>query len=485
MKKVLLQLFILTGFSVSYAQSYQIINNAVGKLDNFEAILEKDELFGYVEVLNLDLDEKKVQRFKYNVLDKNMNSICTGEFTEDLEKKKSRKSNYQVEYNNGFIMFGLSEAIKRSNYYEYLGGNYKILDIKKNKIVASGDFKGKTLSESNFMNAMIGEGVFTFLPLSDVGFLMQQSVAGLFNFYSATGFDGETIWNLEPRTDSDKMSSYLYSYLRRDENHVVFSVELQKRGKKISESLAVHDAKTGAEVSFTDLSNKDYTLRFSNVFIEGEKTTIVGRYFEKDKRDIVKNEESLGLYRRVVDMKSGKIIEDKFLPYSAFGGVEINDNGRVKKEGYLSFQRIDKMPDQSYFILAETYNKKKQGAIYSEVFSFFLDKDFNFTKAESFDAKRTRGSKFSFVQNLANNAGKAYMFYDKNDDKDLELNVLNITYENMKTSKYKLPIVNDKSTILVIPAKTGYVAIKEYFKNPKKGEKLMEVRLEKLNYELD
>lgn len=45
-----------------------------------------------------------------------------------------------------------------------------------------------------------------------------------------------------------------------------------------------------------------------------------------------------------------------------------------------------------------------------------------------------------------------------------------------------MPISNENSTISVFPAKTGYVAIAEYFKNPKKDGKYMEIRLEKLNY---
>ncbi|WP_394798373.1 DUF6770 family protein [Tenacibaculum finnmarkense] len=46
----------------------------------------------------------------------------------------------------------------------------------------------------------------------------------------------------------------------------------------------------------------------------------------------------------------------------------------------------------------------------------------------------------------------------------------------------KIKITNKDSEIKIIPAKPGYVGIVEIFKDPKEGEKALELRLEKLNY---
>jgi hypothetical protein len=112
-----------------------------------------------------------------------------------------------------------------------------------------------------------------------------------------------------------------------------------------------------------------------------------------------------------------------------------------------------------------------------------MDKDFNPIQTVEYDVKRTKGYKYDFSQRLANQTGRAYFFFDKNDDKDLELNILNYYFKSKKQVIQKMPINNDESAIAVFPAKTGYVGIAEYFKNPKKDGKYMEIRLEKLNYE--
>ena len=46
-----------------------------------------------------------------------------------------------------------------------------------------------------------------------------------------------------------------------------------------------------------------------------------------------------------------------------------------------------------------------------------------------------------------------------------------------------MPLTNKESSIDIFPAKEGYIGIAEYFKNPEKSGKQLEIRLEKLNYE--
>ena len=171
------------------------------------------------------------------------------------------------------------------------------------------------------------------------------------------------------------------------------------------------------------------------------------------------------------------------MPYAKFNNLNINENGRIKKEGYLSFQRININPDGSYFIIAEPYIRKSSGNIFTELYVFLLDKDFNVSKVTAYDTNRTRGSKYDFSQDLPNKIGKAYFFYDKTDNKEFELNILNYTYSSSAFSVSKMKLSNDLSNISIVPAKTGFVGIREVFKNPKKGEKSLEIRLEKLNYE--
>ena len=485
MKKILLLLLICVCHQNAFSQSYQILNTAGGSFENFQPLLDVDDLYGYVELRKLDLDDKLTVRYKYIVLDKNFNSICTGEFVENLIKKKCEKDNYDIVYNNGNIIFNFRERFNDSGNYMPVRTTYQVLDIANNKIIASGNYDQSIKGDESIPKLNKNFKMFYTYPNADNGFLIESRKEiddELKVFYYAIDFKGNKIWEQDYKKAEEK-HEFEYALIKKEFNTTVLLATKTRHGKKVSDHLLILDSKTGKEISFTDLFNEKYTLRFSSVTIRDEKIYIIGRFFEKQRRDDVDSEESLGLYRRIVDIKTGKITSDTFLPYAKFNNLNINENGRIKKEGYLSFQRININPDGSYFIIAEPYIRKSSGNIFTELYVFLLDKDFNVSKVTAYDTNRTRGSKYDFSQDLPNKIGKAYFFYDKTDNKEFELNILNYTYSSSAFSVSKMKLSNDLSNISIVPAKTGFVGIREVFKNPKKGEKSLEIRLEKLNYE--
>jgi hypothetical protein len=478
MKKILLfsALFLC---QITFSQSYKISNSASGSLEIFEALTVNKELFGYVELRKMDLEDKLTETYKYIILDKNMNTISSGDFKEDLIKKKCYKKIYDLTYNNGFIIFCFQEIIATSQISMPLRCTYEILDVEKNKIVANGNFdKDIDITENPPKLYKNFKSYFT-NSISDVGFMVRE---GQFNeepIFYAIDFKAEKLWDQYNEPVEEKHKMY-YQLVEKDKDYLILMATDKRNDKKISDNILVLEAKTGEKISFTGLSNEDYTLKYLDISIKDEKINIVGRYFDKQKRDKVDSDESLGIYRRIVDLKSGKILSDIYLPYSKFNSLDIDENGKVKREGYLYFQTVDLNPDGSYFLLAETLKNNK---FYNELYTFLLDKDFNPIKVTPFDTKKTRGSKYSFSQDLPNKVGKAYFFYDKNDDKELELNILNFMYANKSFTTTKKDLNSDKSRINITPAKAGYIGVIEYFKDPKKEGKAMEIRLEKLNYE--
>jgi hypothetical protein len=485
MKKTLLTLFFVLTTQIIFSQSYKILNSANGKLSNFESLIDGDDLFGYVELRKLDLEDKLTEKYKYIVLDKNMNTICSGEFIQKLVKRKCTNSNYQIVYNNGHIIFLFEEFFEDRGFMP-IRGSYQILNIESNKIVSADLFDKKQTIDVSIPKLNANNYKSYCSSLSDNGFLIQSSKIfekkGLKEYYYAIDFSGKKLWEQVFKTAEAK-HEYEYSFFDKDKNNLILLLTKSRNDKKVSDHLLILDTKTGKEVSFTDLSNEKYTMRFSSVDVKEDKIYVLGRFFEKEKRDRVDADESLGLYRRIIDIKSGKILNEDFLQYDKFKNPNINENGRIKKEGYLSFKKININPDGSYFIIAETYVDKSRGAMYNELYAFTLDKDFKPTEMKGFDVNRTRGSKYSFSQELPNKVGKAYFFYDKNEDKDLELNILKYMYATKTMSIDKMKLDNEKSNINVVRAKTGFIGILEYFKNPKKDEKTLEIRLEKLNYE--
>jgi hypothetical protein len=483
MKKTLLLLTILILSQRAVAQSYQIMNSASGTMETFTALVQDKEIYGYIEVRKMDLEDKLTETHKYIVLDKNMNKVCSGDFKNDLIKKRCYTDLYDITYCNGKIIFCYTQYIFNGSGNLPLVCSYKILDIVSNKIVAENNFeKDIDLTQNPPKLYKQFKRFYTYPLLANSGFLIKRSEfdSGEWNsdFYAITA-KGDEDWQQETE-DVEKKEKMQYQLIESDKDYIIFMATISKHDKKISDNLLILDAKTGKKVAFTELFNDDYTLKYLDISIKNGKLNMVGRYFEKDKRDNVDFDESLGLYRRIVDLKSGKIDSDVFLPFGKFNSLDIDENGRVRKEGYLYFQTVDLNPDGTYFALAET---SKKGKYFNELYVFLMDKDFKPMKVEKFDVKKTRGDKYSFSQDLPNKVGKAYFFYDKTEEKDYELNVLNFIYGSNSFTTTKMDLKNEKSSIRVMPAKTGFVSIVEYFKDPKKEGKSMEIRLEKLNYE--
>lgn len=480
MKKILFLFLGLLATISTKAQSYSVLSSASGSLVSFESIYDEDsELFGYAEVRKLDLIDKLTESYKYVILDKNMNTICSGEFNETLVKKQCYKRLSQIVYCDDKLLFNLRE------YFDLgpVNNSYQILDIKENKIISKGIFDAKSEDSENLKklhNSYIAKYFSDIPKLGYVTMDFDSKEEGM--LISAMGFDGKTIWN-QPTKVAEEKHKYKYSLLNANADYTIINATKYKSSRKISDYVLILDSKTGKEVAFLQISNDDYTTLSYNLKIIKDQVITVGKYYEKDKRDEVEYDESLGLYRQVIDIKSGKLIKKDFLPYEKFGNLDINENGKIKKEGYLSFQRVEINPDGSYFVLAETFIPKSRGAIYSALYTFQLNKDFVPTKVTAFDTERTRGSKYSFSQKLTASKGKAYFFYDKNEDRKTELNVLTLNYASGDILQTKMPINNSNSSISVVPAKLGYVGLMEYFKNPKKEGKSMEIRLEKINYE--
>jgi hypothetical protein len=486
MKKLILILFVFLCFQNTFAQSYETIRAAAGRFVKFTSLIdENDELFGYVELRELDNISKTEVKFGYSILDKNMNVMVSGDFTCSKIEGYNFINNYQIKYNNGHVIFG---------FYEKFGSTplkcfYKIINIESNKIIAKGVYDSdianlkrlKTMRSMRYYNA---------IPLTNIGFFIQGNPTlltqpfGLKSDSYAIDFKGKKIWDLKIKKAEEK-HEYEYNFLDIDESIISLIATKTRNTKKVSDHLLILDVKTGKEVSFTDLFSEDYTMRFSYSKLDENKLTIIGNYFEKDRRDYVNDKESLGLYKREIDIKSGKILKDIFMPFSKFKLSNISENGKIKGDGYLEFQKIDLNPDGSYFVVAETFKKEFVNfKTYSELYVFLLDKDLNPITVKFYDTKISADRKFSFSQKLLNDAGKVYFFYDKDENKKLEINLINFNYASKEISLSKMNVNNEESEIAVFPAKTGYITIKEFFPGAsKKDIGKVDIRLEKLNYE--
>lgn len=506
MKKIISLLFLLSTL-FSFAQSYTVLNETAGEIMAFSPIYEDANLYGYVEVRKMNVDEKANVTFKYIVLDKNFNKICTGDMLEKQSPVRAKRNLYDITFSNGYLKFDFSERIWAFGEYVPSRGwgamdsffeTYQVLDIKNNKIIANGIYNSKieVFDKKHFSK---DDFFYTNYPLEGTGFLVKVdgyhggNSGNERNTFYATNFKNEKIWEYKSNEILKKNVSLIINVLDYDNQNILLEEFNGYGDKKDIRNFVLLDTKTGKELFKLPIKGT-YLLERENVYLKDGKIYEWGRFFEEEKKLLYHQKylyatyeeyekKSLGVFQRIIDIKSAQLTKDKYVKYSEFPTLEINENGKVKNDGFLSFQKCTSNPDGTFMILAESYWQKHQYRAYNKLFTFLLDKDFNPIKTTEYEVKRTKGYKYDFSQRLPNKTGRAYFFFDKTDDKDLELNILNYYYKSQKETVQKMPLTNDESSIAIFPAKEGYIGIAEYFKNPEKKGKYMEIRLEKLNYE--
>lgn len=485
MKKIYL-LFLLLLSTISFGQSYTVLNATAGEFMAFQPIFEDSELFGYVELRNMNIDENNTVTIKYIALDKNFNIMCSGTLKEKTSNARRKKKFNDITYSDGFIridFFEYSQAFGEDAFPYFK--TYQVIDLKKNTVISNGIYNPEIKEIDKKYDKIDRKGYLCY-SLNSSGFLIMETnpeteIGNEACIFYALNSKNEKIWEYKTNRELKK---YFMDYLplNYDEKYVVLEGFFYKKAKREQRHILVLDAKTGKEILYFPLSS-EYTLTREYTYLIDDKIYTGGRFFEKNSKEEYVTDESLGIYQTIIDIKTNKVIRDKYLKYDQFPDLKINKHGKVRGEGYLSFKKSSINPDGTTFILGEAYWQKQQYRAYTQLYTFLMDKDFNPVKTVEYDVKRTRGAKYDFSQRLANKSGRAYFFFDKNDDKDLELNILNYYFKSQKQVIQKLPITNDDSVISVFPAKSGYVGIAEYFKKPEKSGKYMEVRLEKLNYE--
>ena len=487
MKKKLSIIFLLTSL-FSFSQSYTVLNETVGEFMTFTPIYEDSSLFGYVEMRKMNVDESNSNSIKYIVLDKNLNTICSGDLIEKTSNARRKKKIYDVNYANGFIRFDFFE------YSQALGEDvapyfktYQVVDLKANKVVSKGIYN-PNIPDIDKQYDKIDNSRYNTYSLDQSGFLIvtdhfwkyKGPPTETFEF-KAVNFKNEKIWEYKSKRAFQKYTLN-YSVLNYTDKYIVMK-GFYSKGKKIgNKHILVLDSKTGKELFFTEVSNQ-YTLTTDYTSIVGDKVYIGGRFFKENKEGLYLSDESYGIYQTVYDIKTNQTVLNRYVKYEEFTDLKINKTGKVRGDGRLTFQKFSINPDGTNFVLAEAYWQKQEYRAYTHLYTFMLDKDFKPLTTTEYEVKRTKGYKYDFTQRLPNKTGRAYFFFDKNDDKDLELNILNYYFKSQKQIVQKMPISNEESTIAVFPAKEGYVGIAEYFKKPEKKGKYMEIRLEKLNYE--
>ncbi|MGA9639165.1 DUF6770 family protein [Flavobacterium sp.] len=488
MKKTILLFLLLLFPSLSQAQSYTVLNNTAGEFESFLPIYDHQTLYGYVEVRRMNIDEEKNVTFKYYVLDKNFNTICTGDLVEKQSWPSKRRIVLDAIYANGYIQFEFSDRWfvlgsfqSAQNTIPDMFRTYQRVDIKNNKITHKGIYNDEII-EVALKYLKKDKLEFNSYSLDESGFLIVQKVFSgknkLDNKMYCLNFKNEKVWEYSNDKELKSLDQRI-NVLDYDKNYVILSFYRPSIITFFPEyNIAIIDAKTGKEI-FCLTDSKEYTLYREYHYIKGNRLYVGGRFFKKSKKGEYDYKKFLGVFQQVVDIDKKEVIQDKFIKYQEFKDVNINEFGRIKDESFLYFKKYSVNPDGSSLVIANTnWNK-----VDSRSYFFLFDKNFNPVKTIKYDFNSSKNHYFGFTQLLPNNYGRSYFYFDKNSDKEVEVNILNYYYKSQKLTAQKMPLTNKESSIDIFPAKEGYIGIAEYFKNPEKTGKHMEIRLEKINFE--
>ncbi|MFP3591789.1 hypothetical protein [Chryseobacterium sp. SIMBA_038] len=509
MKKITLLMFGLIQ-TFSYSQTQDLASLASGKNIGMNALFDtKDNLYGYVSLYSYGNTDKKIQKFEYVILDKNLNPVANKEF-----EAGPLVSNYY-----GYVDFK-GQIILRPSDFHYLQAFAKdvtapvsmVIDPKTNTVKPKvyydyqedGKFKEITQPKSfkeerkenraekkekgyNYVSAVgeIKEGGYLAAEYNDYGKYINKN--------SLIKFDEnkKEIWRYSYNTNGDKKVFSDLTVLERDENRL-YGILRKVNDDDKTFSLLVLDMKTGKELSnkpITGLSpdtiyNID-VLNSGSGSIDNDKTfddkiVLLGRnYVPKDDR---------GFARLMVD-KNNYNVDLKTLNYkpdlsnhipklSADGGVE---NGY-----YLQTKDVYFMSDGSVGILSEKlkpagqYNAPKT----TDLVYINTDKDFKVKEVQVFEKEKSKwvNSDYLFSQYLNDGKDVVFFFRDYQKDQVTKEKKWNLFINTIIDGKFKQEVVpiSEKDNYSVTPyvAKEGYILLREY--NEK--EKFNKIRLERLNY---
>lgn len=515
-----IRIFILLGlfglFSSLSAQVLDLMKLAKGSLIFSQPVYDSDEhLYGYFFMYEQDaeIDSKKLE---YVLLDKNMNKVNNGEFSIPYNKKVNYKYYDCTLIDNKIV---LSKNYYTGNYNtNYLVNTFQVLSLDSQTVSDEYIYKDDRLikAPSDLMtlkeqNAKLETKniVSAFASKSGSGFYITE-----YNKKHADYLERDLVffdkdlnfkWKYEYNPDG-KTKLYNSFHFLHFKNNTLYIAETKWVNKKAEGyKIVALDFTTGKKKYEYQLeSSKDtYVHRLKTKEIDGN-LYIVGDYMENPKNMIFDYTKRQGIYRVVLD-GSGNVLNKKYLPWSTFSPDAIlNKNGRDKAGFYLLPVNYFIFKDGSVSILTEKYKPLKKGIsvpiflidilVYSLTYKppktsdfqlLNFDKDFNINGTELIHKEATEYNRtdFLFSQYIHNESAAAFFYRNsfknnqtKKQDVILGINVL----KEGKLTQEKIPLYSKKQYYIdVLPAKEGYIMLREY--NEK--DKYNQIRLEKLNYE--
>ena len=495
------RLFIITLFILCFseidAQTSKLSELASGRLQVFSAIREfDDEVFGYWALYKLDELNDSEDRYEYVILDKNLNKVANGEFT-DVRYPKTFSRYYPPQKVGDELIFTkrYSDGRTFSNLLPLYTLHRKI-NVKTNKVSTTFYAKdgqlidgAREIKKSLFKDLKNNKSI-EFPVAYKNGFFMYQlgrtpnQTNNKFKDLNYYALNKEMKWSFA-YNKNERDLDYFFDVM--DEDNLILTVIEQKENLRKIQKI---NPENGELLFSYYLENKEseYNHVFDVEQIEN-KTIIIGKISPFNAEKGYNYKRAVGLFKVELNEKGEEVSKKYFKWEDASAFIDINEKGKLEGGYRLLAKSYFVFKDGSITVLMEKYKESLalaavSGSIKTEDFVLMnFDKDFNLSDVYILDKEKSKNlaTDYLYSQYINGKEGVVFFYKDlKKDDESLKKNwVLGIvSIINGKINHETIPMSSKKHFISPYIAKEGYILLREFNEN----EEYNQIRLERLNY---
>lgn len=508
MKNMILGVLASTFFIPVHAQVKTGLENvSTISLRNSGVIKKQNDIRGYYFFYESDKIDKNTREYTLQVLDENLNAARPTKLT--LDKKTALLESATNESSVCFMF--LNQETESIDYSIYNGAGkhaftYSVPIDKKSKAyflqaLAAGETGGGKLAVADTSCYI------SVIPVRD-GKNFSYLINGLLS-------NKRKKWTYTPADEERKSSC---TYIGSTDSVAFFSilkVEKMMSGKGHTFLLGLN-LFTGAKQFEVSMEESKYNFWPTSASrLEGNQMVLMGAYYDKD--DHAARDNSLGYGFWIVDSK-GRLQKESYSSWATDVAkyIKTDEKGRLADVGNLHTHKMVATADGGYIVVTEGFKRVADGgkialAVLTQSYSgvtsvkttdmvlMKFDHEFNIQWAGIYDKFSSRfGLSGDFIKlpmlgyTVAALGGFDYEFTQVSDDKstvvvgytDYErgkdfkgLTFHSIKYQDGEFNTDKINMKSDATWMRILPAKTGFVMIYEYFKKQKK----LDYRLEKMN----
>ncbi|OJU54659.1 MAG: hypothetical protein BGN96_12830 [Bacteroidales bacterium 45-6] len=479
-----------------------------------------DNLYGYFYLYQMDA-EKNRKKLEYVLLDKNLNKVNNGEFSTGSGGKAKYKFDNCTLIDNKIILtkdYYYTPTFSIDGIPVYLATTFQIITLQDRSVSPEYLYKdGNFVEAPTDLSVLKDEAkkeetknvISAFSNEKNAGFYITQYNQKQKNYLEKEmkffdkdlKFKWKYIYN--PNTDPENYTTFKFLHLKGDNIYITETNWVKHNVNSfniVALNIRTGEKKYEYKMEFPGCG-KIHNLNAREV--EG-KLVIAGTYVKEEKDMNADFNKRLGFYRIVLN-ENGSETDKKYLPWPSLAPrANINEKG-YDKEGYtLHPRRYFLFANGKISIVSERYNPGKSAvqvpipfvnlivaaATYKpqctgDIVVMNFNKDFALESADTIrkEVSKENYSDYLFSQYIRNDTAAVFFYSnivqnkkEKKEDMILGIDLI----ADGKVSEEKIPVYSKKKYYIeVMPAKEGYIMLREY--NEK--EKYNQLRLEKLNYE--